>query len=502
MPTPSLAAGGIPDDWNPFAPSPVAAPSAQRPGAQRSSALGLDMGAAAPSALIPELSGSGGGGDSLDALFGLKASGGGDPFAQSALAQPMAQPNMAAHADPQKSLGSAARATGETQTDSLSDLNRPFQSAPNVRSAAPAEPTPMAAPAAGAGRNPSTTALGMAGGAVLSWNNTPGDSHTVIRPGPLRDDPLAGAPREAMTPPRGEALPAEYDPFAALAPAPTDAAGLFGGAPVAAPVPAARAPAPAPAPFVAPTPAPPPAATAAVRAAAEFMAPAQAPAARAAALAAAAGTTTGHYPAARPVATADVQALTDAFREGLAAPDLKFETLTPELMRLIGSLLHEAASGTVDMLVARAALKRELRAESTMIVARENNPLKFSPTAEVALQHLLSPPARGFMAAAPAMRDAYTDLRAHQFGMVAGMRAALEGVLDRFDPAALEGQLSQRTMLQSLLSGSRKAKLWEMFVEHFSHIREEAADDFQNLFGKAFLRAYEEHIDQIDREGK
>jgi FHA domain-containing protein len=86
--------------------------------------------------------------------------------------------------------------------------------------------------------------------------------------------------------------------------------------------------------------------------------------------------------------------------------------------------------------------------------------------------------------------------------MVAGMCAALEGVLDRFDPAALEGQLSQLSMLQSLLAGSRKARLWEMFVEHFSHIRSEAEDDFQTLFGKAFLRAYEEHIDQIDRESQ
>jgi type VI secretion system FHA domain protein len=105
------------------------------------------------------------------------------------------------------------------------------------------------------------------------------------------------------------------------------------------------------------------------------------------------------------------------------------------------------------------------------------------------------------MAAAPAMRDAYVDLRAHQFGMVAGMRAALEGVLDRFDPAELEGRLTQRSMLQSLLSGSRKAKLWEMFVEHSAQIRAEAADDFQTLFGSAFLQAYEAHIDQLDREG-
>ena len=55
------------------------------------------------------------------------------------------------------------------------------------------------------------------------------------------------------------------------------------------------------------------------------------------------------------------------------------------------------------------------------------------------MKHLLAPPTRGFMAAAPAMRDAYDDLRAHQFGFLAGMRAALEGVLERFDPASSRG---------------------------------------------------------------
>ena len=204
--------------------------------------------------------------------------------------------------------------------------------------------------------------------------------------------------------------------------------------------------------------------------------------------------------AAAPSSAAGADALLAAFREGLATPTVQVEALTPELMRLIGQLLQESARGTVDLLVARAALKREVRAEATMIVARENNPLKFSPSAEAALQHLLSPPTRGFMPAGPAMRDAYDDLRAHQFGFIAGMRAALEGVLARFDPAELEGRLTQRSVLQSILPGSRKARMWEVFVEHYEQIRSEASDDFHTLFGKAFLKAYEEHIDKLKGE--
>lgn len=199
-------------------------------------------------------------------------------------------------------------------------------------------------------------------------------------------------------------------------------------------------------------------------------------------------------------APAHEAALLDALREGLGLERLPFTTLTPDVMRLLGQLVHESTRGAVDLLVARAALKREIRAEVTMIVAKENNPLKFSPSAEVALNHLLSPPARGFMPAGPAIRDAYDDLRAHQFAFVAGMRAALEGLLQRFDPAELEGRLTQKSVLSSLLPATRKARMWDVFTELYGQISAEASDDFHELFGKAFLVAYEAHIDQLQRE--
>jgi type VI secretion system FHA domain protein len=206
-------------------------------------------------------------------------------------------------------------------------------------------------------------------------------------------------------------------------------------------------------------------------------------------------------PVRQPAAEASApDALLSALREGLGAPDLRLETLDEPTMRLLGQLLREATRGTVELLIARAALKREMRAEVTMIVARENNPLKFSPTADAALQHLLGPRTPGFMAPGDAMRDAFDDLRAHQLGVMAGMRSALEGVLKRFDPAVLEGRLTKRSALSGLLPGSRKAQLWELFQTLYAQLSEEAAEDFHELFGKAFLRAYESHIELLQRD--
>jgi FHA domain-containing protein len=83
---------------------------------------------------------------------------------------------------------------------------------------------------------------------------------------------------------------------------------------------------------------------------------------------------------------------------------------------------------------------------------------------------------------------------------MAGTRAALEGVLRRFSPAELENKLVARSVLDSVLPINRKAKLWELYLQHFEAIRDEAQDDFHTLFGKAFLSAYEQQLERLERE--
>ncbi|WP_233888758.1 type VI secretion system-associated FHA domain protein TagH [Paraburkholderia flagellata] len=191
-------------------------------------------------------------------------------------------------------------------------------------------------------------------------------------------------------------------------------------------------------------------------------------------------------------------ALLDALLRGLDAPAVRIDSLTPALMQLLGELLREATQGTLDMLRARAATRREMRTEATMIVASDNNPLKFSPNVEAALAHLLNPATRGFMPATEALADAYADLRAHQVGFVAGMRAALDGVFDRFEPAKIEARLTQHSLLDNLLPQlNRRARCWDLFSELHGQLTREAADDFHALFGKAFVAAYEAQIDRL-----
>jgi FHA domain-containing protein len=172
--------------------------------------------------------------------------------------------------------------------------------------------------------------------------------------------------------------------------------------------------------------------------------------------------------------------------------------LTPELMRQLGQLLHHSVEGTLKLVAVRTASKQELRAQVTTIQSRGNNPLKFSAEAQSAIAQLLQPPLRGFMPGPQAMREVMDDLLGHHIGTLAGMRAALEGVLERFEPGQLDAKLAAAGVLDALLPMNRRARLWDLYVQHYRSIHEEAQEDFHELFGKAFIKAYEEQLDRLD----
>jgi FHA domain-containing protein len=195
---------------------------------------------------------------------------------------------------------------------------------------------------------------------------------------------------------------------------------------------------------------------------------------------------------------AELDALWTAFCEGAGVSLRPPQGLNPALMKIIGQVLARSIEGTLKLVAVRAAAKQELRADLTRIQARHNNPLKFSPDAGAAIQQLLQPPMRGFMAGPAAVSEVMDDLLGHMIGSMAGMRAALEGVLDRFEPSQLEDKLAGNSVLDAVLPMNRRARLWELYLQHYQRIHDEAQDDFHDLFGKAFIAAYEAQHDRQD----
>jgi FHA domain-containing protein len=207
-------------------------------------------------------------------------------------------------------------------------------------------------------------------------------------------------------------------------------------------------------------------------------------------------------PAAGPPPTSSYSAdeIWNGFLDGAGVDIPMPRGITPEMMRTIGVMLRASIEGMLQLIAVRAATKNELRAAVTVIQVRDNNPLKFSPDATIALMQLLQPPGRGFLPGPEAIRDAMIDLQSHQIGTMAGMRAALAGVLERFQPQLLEGRLTGQSVLDALLPMNRKAKLWELFLQHYRSIRNDAEDDFHELFGKAFVEAYNAQVERLSQQ--
>ncbi|MCX5508056.1 type VI secretion system-associated FHA domain protein TagH [Pseudomonas soli] len=199
-------------------------------------------------------------------------------------------------------------------------------------------------------------------------------------------------------------------------------------------------------------------------------------------------------------APADSDALLQAFLRGAGIEHLRIDAVDAAAqMEAIGRSYRLMVEGLIDVLRARSSLKGEFRMQQTTIAPVQNNPLKFAPNADEALLLLLREGNQAFMAPDQAVRDSFDDLRAHQLAVMAGIEAALKHLLKRFEPARLEERLAPAAGLAKLFGGSRQAHCWQQFTELYSQISREAEDDFQDLFGREFSRAYEAHSQRIQR---
>jgi predicted component of type VI protein secretion system len=57
-------------------------------------------------------------------------------------------------------------------------------------------------------------------------------------------------------------------------------------------------------------------------------------------------------------------------------------------------------------------------------------------------------------------------------------------------------------VLDSLLPMNRRAKLWDLYIALYRDIAVEAEDDFHALFGREFLRAYQEQVERLGQNNQ
>jgi FHA domain-containing protein len=191
----------------------------------------------------------------------------------------------------------------------------------------------------------------------------------------------------------------------------------------------------------------------------------------------------------------------DAFMEG-AGIGGDTNTPTQAQCRQAGRMLSGLIAGSMELLASRTIIKREVKADLTMILDRENNPLKLLPDAQTVLKQMFGQPFPGFMPPEQALADAFHDLHAHQIGMLAGMRAALNQLLRDLSPEQIAQHGVPRRWYESLIPHTKASRAWVQYCKLHRSMLDAVEDDFNTVFGNAFLAAYDAEAELYRQQRK
>lgn len=197
-----------------------------------------------------------------------------------------------------------------------------------------------------------------------------------------------------------------------------------------------------------------------------------------------------------PSATAEeLERALEAFLRGAGIDKRHAAGLPPEhVLELAGQQFRLMVQGLMELLMSRSDVKGNFRIQQTTLRPTDNNPLKFSLSVEDAMRALLSEHDTRNLSGEEAVAQVVGDLKVHQVAVIAGMQAALHHLLERFDPAAIEAQVGDPSLLECMVPGARKAHNWDHYARFYGKMLQQAEDDFQELFARQFVRAYEEQI--------
>lgn len=153
-----------------------------------------------------------------------------------------------------------------------------------------------------------------------------------------------------------------------------------------------------------------------------------------------------------------------AFCEGAGvSPELASDVPPEELGRALGQAMRATTSEVMLALRDRASAKQFVRVgERTMRGASDNNPLKFLPDPEQALEAMFLRPRAGFQTGAAGFDEALRDLRQHQAALFAALQPALMRLLGDLAPEQIEAATEG-----GRFGSNKKGKAWETFVQRW-----------------------------------
>lgn len=192
------------------------------------------------------------------------------------------------------------------------------------------------------------------------------------------------------------------------------------------------------------------------------------------------------------------RALIDAL--GLAKWNLNDQKVM-EITHIVGELVRETMIGLTQVLGFRKKIKEEFRINVTTIKPVENNPLKFSANVEDAMENMFIKDNKAYQKPVEAVREGFSGIAEHQVAVLAGIQAAFRGMLERFDPNALESRF-EKYRKAGLVKFNQKGKNWDAYREFHQDLVNNIDNSFQHLFGYAFVQAYEEQMQKLQMSRK
>lgn len=182
---------------------------------------------------------------------------------------------------------------------------------------------------------------------------------------------------------------------------------------------------------------------------------------------------------------------------GLSVDNLSAEKITA-INKIAGEMLRETVKGMMQVLTSRNSIKNEFRMNITTIQPVENNPLKFSANVDDALENMFLKSGSSYKKPVDAIKDGFDGIAEHQIAILAGIRAAFRGAIERFEPEKLQARFDKQNQgFMDFIPVFKKAHNWNRFVLYFSDLTDDMDNSFQYLFGDEFVRAYEDQLQQL-----
>jgi type VI secretion system protein ImpI len=109
---------------------------------------------------------------------------------------------------------------------------------------------------------------------------------------------------------------------------------------------------------------------------------------------------------------------------------------------------------------------------------------------------MFGPQTRSYLDARRALAQGFDDLKGHQVRTFSAMQHALRLMLGEFDPDVIENTTTSDRGLAAVV-GSRKARLWDVYVARWQARTQSHVDGMLNAFMDYFADCYDHDENEV-----